>query len=165
MHQCLPVASGGDESQTIPDLSFRFQIPIGLSDHTLSSQTAVVSVALGACIVEKHLTVSRDEDGPDSSFSLEPIEFAEMVQAIRTAEKTVGVVHYGPTDSDRNNLAFRRSLFVIRDIKAGEPFTPDNVKSIRPGQGLEPRFIDEVLESKAAEAIPRGTPLDWRHVA
>jgi N-acetylneuraminate synthase len=151
--------------KTIPDLAFRFQIPIGLSDHTLQSQTAVVSVAMGASIVEKHLTDSRDEEGPDSSFSLEPSEFAEMVQAIRTSEKTIGAVHYGPTESDHKNLAFRRSLFAVRDIQAGEPFTPDNVKSIRPGQGLEPRYIDEILESKAAEAIPRGTPLHWRHVA
>lgn len=151
--------------KTIPDLSFRFQIPIGLSDHTLASQTAVVSVAMGASIVEKHLTISRKDAGPDSSFSLEPDEFSEMVQAIRTAEKTMGNVHYGPTECDQNNLAFRRSLFAVADIKAGEPFTQENVRSIRPGQGLEPRHIDEILESKAAEAIPRGTPLDWRHVA
>ena len=151
--------------KTIPDLSFRFQIPIGLSDHTLASQTAVISIAMGACIVEKHLTISRDQSGPDSSFSLEPQEFSDMAQAIRTAEKTIGVVHYGPTDSDRKNLAFRRSLFAVRDIKAGEPFTPDNVRSIRPGQGLEPRYFDDILESKATEAIPRGTPLNWRHVA
>ncbi len=151
--------------KTIPDLGFRFQIPIGLSDHTLSSQAAVVAVAMGACIVEKHLTLSRDDDGPDSSFSLEPHEFAEMVQAIRTTKQTMGTVHYGPTESDQNNLAFRRSLFAVRDIKAGEPFTPENVRSIRPGQGLAPRFFDEVLESTATEAIPRGTPLHWRHVA
>ena len=88
-----------------------------------------------------------------------------MGTAIRTAEKAIGNVHYGPTQSDQNNLAFRRSLFAVRDIKAGEPFTMDNVRSIRPGQGLEPRFFDEVLEGKAAEEIPRGTPLNWRHVA
>ena len=151
--------------QTIPDLAFRFQVPIGLSDHTLDHQASVISVALGACIVEKHITLSRDEQGPDSSFSLEPHEFAEMVSAIRSAEKTIGCVHYGPTDSDKNNRAFRRSLFAIRDIQSGEPFTEENVRSIRPGQGLEPVYLDEVLKSNAAEEIPRGTPLTWRHVA
>ena len=105
------------------------------------------------------------DDGPDSSFSLEPDEFASLVTAIRTAEKTIGTVHYGPTDSDQKNLAFRRSLFAVRDIKTGEHFTNENVRSIRPGQGLEPVYLDEVLERSAAEEIPRGTPLKWRHVA
>lgn len=151
--------------RTIPDLAFRFPIPIGLSDHTLDHQTSVISVSLGASIIEKHITLSREEDGPDSSFSLEPDEFASLVLAIRTAEKTIGTVHYGPTDSDKNNRAFRRSLFAVQDIQAGEPFTPDNVRSIRPGQGLKPVHLDEVLERFAAEEIPRGTPLKWRHVA
>ena len=151
--------------KTIPDLAFRFQVPIGLSDHTLSSQTAVIAVSLGARIVEKHLTISREETGPDSSFSLEPSEFAEMVSAVRAAESTMGSVHYGPTESDKNNRAFRRSLFAVRDIQPGEAFTDENVRSIRPGQGLEPKFMDDVLQSNASEAIPRGTPLKWKHVA
>ena len=151
--------------KTIPDLAFRFQIPVGLSDHSMQSQTAVVSVALGASIVEKHLTDSRDNGGPDSSFSLEPTEFAEMVSAVRTAEKALGRVHYGPNSSDKNNVAFRRSLFAVRDIKAGEAFTNENVRSIRPGQGLEPMHFDQVKESTASQEIPRGTPLNWRHVA
>lgn len=151
--------------RTIPDLAFRFQIPVGLSDHTLEEMTSVVSVSLGASIIEKHLTLSRSEEGPDSSFSLEPDEFASLVGAIRNAETTMGKVHYGPSDSDRNNRAFRRSLFAVRDIQAGEPFTPDNVRSIRPGQGLEPVHLDEVLARSASEEIPRGTPLNWRHVA
>lgn len=151
--------------RTIPDLSFRFQIPIGLSDHTLASQTAVVAVAMGACIVEKHFTVSRDDVGPDSSFSLEPDEFAEMVNAIRESEQTMGSVHYGPTLTDIKNLPFRRSLFAVEDIQAGEPFTLENVRSIRPGHGLEPMFLEELLEGSAAESIARGTPIQWRHVA
>jgi len=150
---------------TITDLAFRFQVPVGLSDHTLETQTSVISVCLGANIIEKHLTISRKDNGPDSSFSLEPGEFAEMVSAVRQAEKTLGSVHYGPTKSDQNNLAFRRSLFVVQDIKAGERFTSDNIRSIRPGQGLKPIHIDQVLEGIAAESIPRGTPLSWRHVA
>ena len=150
---------------TIADLGSRFQIPIGLSDHTLASQAPVVSVCLGASIIEKHLTISRYDEGPDSSFSLEPSEFAEMVGQVREAEKAIGVVHYGPTQSDKNNRAFRRSLFVVEDIQAGEKFTSQNVRSIRPGQGLEPVHMDKVMQSNAAEAIPRGTPLDWSHVA
>ena len=149
---------------TIADLKSRFQIPVGLSDHTLASLAPVVSVCLGGTIIEKHLTVSRNEKGPDSSFSLEPEEFAEMVGAVREAEKTIGSVHYGTTKSDKNNLAFRRSLFAVQDIQAGEKFTDQNVRSIRPGQGLEPVHIDQVMKSNAAETIPRGTPLNWRHV-
>ena len=150
---------------TIPDLAFRFQIPIGLSDHTLDHQTPVVAVCLGASIVEKHITISRNEQGPDSGFSLTPDEFGEMVTAIRKAESAMGNIHYGPTKSDKDNRAFRRSLFAVRDIKAGEPFTEDNVRSIRPGQGLEPVHFDTIMESSAAQEIPKGTPLSWRHVA
>ena len=150
---------------TIADLKSRFQIPVGLSDHTLASLAPVVSVCLGGTIIEKHLTISRNEKGPDSSFSLEPGEFAEMVGAVRESEKTIGVVHYGTTESDKNNRAFRRSLFAVEDIEAGEKFTYQNVRSIRPGQGLEPVHFDQVMQSNAAEAIPRGTPLNWRHVA
>lgn len=151
--------------RTIPDLAFRFNVPVGLSDHTLSNESAVLAIAMGATIVEKHLTLSRAEQGPDSSFSLEPQEFAELVQAIRIAEAALGQVHYGPTSSDQNNLAFRRSLFAIRDIAAGERFTEENVRSIRPGQGLAPKHIDDLLSGHAAEPIERGTPLSWRHVA
>jgi len=151
--------------KTIPDLAFRFQIPVGLSDHTLEDQSAIVSVALGASIIEKHITLSREEEGPDSGFSLEPHEFARLVDSVRVAEKAVGRVHYGGTQSDENNRTFRRSLFAVQDIKAGESFTPENVRSIRPGQGLEPIHLDQILESNATEEIPRGTPLTWRHVA
>ena len=150
---------------TIADLKARFQIPVGLSDHTLASLAPTVSVCLGGTIIEKHLTVSRNDEGPDSSFSLEPTEFAEMVNAVRETEKASGTIHYGATESDKNNLAFRRSLFAVQDIQAGEKFTAQNVRSIRPGQGLEPIHIDQVMESNATEAIARGTPLDWRHVA
>ncbi|MEM7785473.1 MAG: pseudaminic acid synthase [Planctomycetota bacterium] len=151
--------------KTIPDLAFRFQVPVGLSDHTLGIQAPIVSVAMGASIIEKHLTISRNDPGPDSTFSLEPDEFEEMVQSVRLAEKTLGQVHYGTTQSDKNNLAFRRSLFAIRNIEEGEPFTSENVRSIRPGQGLEPKHLEQVLDSHASEPITRGTPLQWRHVA
>ena len=151
--------------RTIPDLAFRFAIPVGLSDHTLSHDSAMLSVAMGGNLIEKHLTLSRDEGGPDSSFSLTPDEFAATVAAIRQAEACLGQVHYGTTASDQNNLAFRRSLFAVKDIQAGEPLTHENVRSIRPGQGLPPKHLDEIIDRPATEAIPKGTPLDWRHVA
>ena len=150
--------------RTLPDLAARFQLPVGLSDHTLDHHSSITSVALGGSIIEKHLTLSRSEEGPDSSFSLEPSEFAELVNAIRTTEKTLGNVNYGPTESDQNNLAFRRSLFAIQDIEQGEQFTLENVRSLRPGEGLEPVHLDKVLSATAAQPIPRGTPLNWQHV-
>ena len=151
--------------KTLLDLASRFNIPVGLSDHTLDHHSAITSVALGGSIIEKHLTLSRTEEGPDSSFSLEPAEFAELVNAIRTTEKAMGDVNYGPTESDQNNLAFRRSLFAVQDIQPGEKFTHENVRSLRPGKGLEPVHLDKVLSATASQQIPRGTPLDWHHVA
>lgn len=151
--------------RTIPDLAFRFQVPVGLSDHTITHESASLSVALGGSMIEKHITLSRDEAGPDSSFSSTPEEFQEMVLAVRQAEACLGSVHYGPTESDKNNIAFRRSLFAVRDIAVGEKLTNENVRSIRPGQGLPPKHLDELIDREATEAIPKGTPLDWRHVA
>ncbi len=151
--------------KTLPDLASRFNIPVGLSDHTLDHHSAITSVALGGSIIEKHLTLSRTEEGPDSSFSLEPAEFAELVNAVRTTEKAMGDINYGPTESDQNNLAFRRSLFAVQDIQPGEKFTHENVRSLRPGKGLEPVHLDKVLSATASQQIPRGTPLDWHHVA
>lgn len=151
--------------KTLPDLASRFNIPVGLSDHTLDHHSAITSVALGGSIIEKHLTLSRTEEGPDSSFSLEPTEFAELVNAVRTTEKAMGDINYGPTESDQNNLAFRRSLFAVQDIQPGEKFTHENVRSLRPGKGLAPVHLDKVLSATASQQIPRGTPLDWHHVA
>jgi pseudaminic acid synthase len=150
--------------KTIPHLAEHFGVAVGLSDHTLESATAVAGVALGACIIEKHLTLSRDFPGPDSAFSMEPQEFAAMVQAIRTVEKALGGVQYGVAPHEAASLGFRRSLFVVQDMAAGEVFTPDNVRSIRPGYGLHPRHLEEVLGRRAARAIARGTPLSWHLV-
>lgn len=147
--------------RTIPDLAQRFQVPVGLSDHTLGLAVPIAAVALGACIVEKHLTLSRKTPGPDSAFSLEPDEFKAMVDAIRTAEKALGQVNYQVGPSESKSRVFRRSLFVVEDVKAGELFTERNVRSIRPGYGLHTRHLAEVLGSKAARDIKRGTPLDW----
>jgi len=125
----------------------------------------VAAVALGACMIEKHLTLSRDIPGPDSSFSLEPCEFKMMVEAVRTTEKALGQLRYGPTKTEADTLVFRRSLFVISDIKEGEPFTSENVRSIRPGHGLAPKHIREILGERAARDIPKGTPLSWSDLA
>ena len=147
--------------RTIPHLAEAFGVPVGLSDHTLGIAVPVAAVALGACIVEKHFTLSRDVPGPDSAFSLEPHEFKAMVEAIRTAEKTLGEVRYEVGEQEAKSRVFRRSLFVVKDMKAGEVFTEENVRSIRPGYGLPPKFLKEVLGRRAARDIKRGTPLEW----
>jgi pseudaminic acid synthase len=150
--------------RTIPELSRRFDVPAGLSDHTMGTAIPVAAVALGACIIEKHLTLSRAEPGPDSTFSLEPQEFKAMVDAVRVAEKALGHVHFGFGANEASSRAFRRSLFVVRDVKSGETFTPENVRAIRPGYGLHTRHLSEVLGRQAACDIERGTPLRWELV-
>jgi pseudaminic acid synthase len=149
---------------TIPEMLRRFGVPVGLSDHTLGIAAPVAAVVLGACIVEKHLTLSRSTPGPDSAFSLEPHEFKAMVDAVRTAEKALGEVHFGGSGKEIASRIFRRSLFVVEDVKQGEAFTEANVRSIRPGNGLHPRHLAEVLGKNAAQGIKRGTPLRWEFV-
>jgi len=145
--------------RTLSDLAARFSVPVGLSDHTMGHTVPVAAVALGACIVEKHFTLSRATPGPDSAFSLEPEEFAAMVTAIRTTEKALGRVNYQVSANEAKSRQFRRSLFVVKDIQKGEPFTEQNVRAIRPGQGLHTRHLDEVLGQRAVRDLKRGTPL------
>jgi len=147
--------------RTIPHLAAAFGVPAGLSDHTMSPIVPVAAVTLGACLIEKHLTLSRGLAGPDSAFSQEPEEFAAMVQAVRAAEQALGKVSYEVTEKEKTSQVFRRSLFVVRDVEQGERFTADNVRSIRPGHGLHTRYLDQVLDRRAAINIPRGTPLSW----
>jgi N-acetylneuraminate synthase len=147
--------------RTIPELARKFDVPAGLSDHTKGIAVPVAAVALGACIVEKHLTLSRADQGPDSAFSLEPDEFKAMVDAIRFAQKALGDVQFGPSAQEQASLAFRRSLFVVEDVKSGEMFTSKNVRSIRPAHGLHARHLPAVLGRRAACDIERGTPLSW----
>jgi pseudaminic acid synthase len=147
--------------RTIPDLAARFGVPVGLSDHTLGTAVPTAAVALGACIIEKHFTRSRAVVGPDSTFSLEPQEFTAMVGAVRIAEQALGAVNYSLTPKEAATRVFRRSLFVVRDVAAGERLTADNVRSIRPGSGLSPKHLAEVIGRAAKHAIPRGTPLRW----
>jgi N-acetylneuraminate synthase len=147
--------------RTIPDISARFGVPAGLSDHTMGHTVPVAAVALGACILEKHFTLDRKVPGPDSSFSMEPQEFKAMVEAIRVTERALGKVNYEVSANESKSRQFRRSLFVVADVKAGEAFTTKNVRSIRPGHGLHTRHLGEVLGLKAVKEVKEGTPLDW----
>jgi N-acetylneuraminate synthase len=159
-----PAAPEEMNLRTIPELARRFDVPAGLSDHTMGSAVPVAAVALGACIIEKHITLSRSEPGPDSAFSLEPDEFKAMVDAVRIAEKALGKIHFGFSAHEASSRAFRKSLFVVQDVKRGDLLTAENVRSIRPGHGLHTRHLPEVLGRHAACDIERGTPLSWELV-
>ncbi|MFZ5803172.1 MAG: pseudaminic acid synthase [Candidatus Omnitrophota bacterium] len=150
--------------RTIPDLYRRFSVPIGLSDHTMGWTVPVAAVALGACIVEKHLTLSRTMKGPDSAFSMEPEEFKKMVQAVWHTQMAMGTIHYGPTASERKTIRYRRSLFAVRDIVEGEKLTPAHVRSIRPAAGLPPKYYKNILGRKARCHIRAGTPLNFKMI-
>ncbi len=147
--------------QTIPHMAETFGTPVGLSDHTMGIAVPVASIVYGACIIEKHFTLSRQDKGPDSSFSLEPDEFKQMVNAVRQAEKAIGDVNYEISESEKKSRVFRRSLFIVQDVAAGEVLTDQNVRSIRPGQGLHTRFLPEVIGKKVVRDVKKGTPLTW----
>ena len=149
---------------TIPDIASRFEVVAGLSDHSMGHTVAVTSVALGAHVIEKHFIRSRSDGGPDASFSMEPSEFAEMVKAVREAEAAIGGIRYGAGVAESANITFRRSLFVAQDIRAGEPFTSANIRVIRPGHGLAPDTLDDILASRASVDLQAGTPLEWSMV-
>ena len=149
---------------TMAALAQTFGVAVGLSDHTLGHAVAVAAVALGACMVEKHFTLSRKVKGPDSAFSMEPAELAEMVRAIRIAEAAIGRVKYGAGEAEEKSKVFRRSLYVVSDVKAGEALTEKNVRAIRPGFGMHTRHLTEVLGHRAARDLSTGSPLDWSMV-
>lgn len=159
-----PAPYRGMNLNTIPDIAERFNVVAGLSDHTLGISAAVTATALGARIIEKHFILDRKLGGPDASFSLEPDEFSEMVKSVRAAEDSVGVVDYELTEQAKNNRAFARSLFAVNDIKSGEIFTKENIRSIRPGYGIMPKYIDDILGKKAKKDITKGTPIKWELV-
>ncbi len=150
--------------RTIADMRRRWDVPVGLSDHTLGATAAVTAVALGACILEKHFTLSRLDRTADAEFSLEADELRAMVIAVREAEAALGAVRYGPSERERSSLAFRRSLFVVEDVAEGEAFTAQSVRSIRPSHGLAPRHLADVLGRAATRDVQRGTPLAWELV-
>lgn len=145
--------------RTIPHLADAFGVVAGLSDHTLGSAVAIAAVALGGRVVEKHFCFTRSEPGPDSSFSMEPAEFKEMVQAIRVAEKALGRVNYELCEKEMVSRSHRRSLFVVEDIAEGELLTAKNVRSVRPADGLHTRYYSKVVGKKALKALTKGTPL------
>ena len=150
---------------TIPDMRARFDCHVGLSDHTLGIGVAIASVALGATVIEKHFTLDRSEGGVDSGFSMEPAEMAQLVKESSCAWQALGKVHYGSSRADESSLKFRRSIYVVADIQAGERFTPDNARSIRPGLGLPPKHLAAVYGQTATCYIPRGTPLNWNLIS
>ncbi len=146
---------------TIRDLRARFDIPVGLSDHSMGAYSAVTAVAMGASIIEKHFCISRAIENPDSSFSMEPDEFRDMVDQVREVERAIGTVTYGVSQQEESNACFRRSLFVVKDIAAGERLTPENIRSIRPAYGLKPKYYKDVLGRTAKCDLKRGTPLTF----
>ena len=149
---------------TIPDMIEKFDCIIGLSDHTLGGDVSTAAVALGANIIEKHFILDRKMGGPDSEFSMEPHEFKQMVDSIRNVEKALGKVNYELSDKMKANREFSRSLFVVEDIKKGSVITEDNVRSIRPGFGLHPKYLNEILGKKVNQNLNKGTPFEWSFI-
>lgn len=143
----------------IPDMREKFRVPVGLSDHSAGDIAAIVAVSMGACVVEKHMCLSRNIPNPDAAFSMEPAEFKKMVDDIRDALEIKGKVQYGPTEKEEDNLKFRRSLFAVKEIHVGDTFTEENVRSIRPSNGLKPIYLKELLGKKAKRDIPYGMPI------
>lgn len=156
-----PAPASDYNLRTIDDMARRYGHVTGLSDHTLDNTTAIVSVAMGASIIEKHFTLDRKGGGPDDSFSLEPKELAELCKGARTAWEAIGHVDYGKKSSELGNVKFRRSLYVVKDLAAGDAFSLDNVRSIRPGFGLPPKYFEEVLRHKSVRDIKAGSALNW----
>ena len=147
--------------RTMQNMKETFGVPVGLSDHSMGAVGAVTAVALGASIIEKHFCLDRAIENPDSSFSMNPSEFKQMVKDVRQAEMAIGCVKYGPTRQEMGNLQFRRSIFCVKDIKKGEKITRDNVRIIRPGYGLVPKYYNGIMGQKALQDIRRGTPLQF----
>jgi len=150
--------------RTIPNLADTFKTVVGLSDHTLGISVPIASVALGACIIEKHLTLDRKLGGPDAAFSLEPAEFKEMVKSVREVEEALGEVSYDLTEKMKKSRELSRSLFVVKDMNAGDIFTEENLRSIRPGYGLPPKYLKEILSKRATQDIKKGIALRWELV-
>ena len=156
-----PASPEGTNLRTIPHMRELFGCAVGLSDHTLGIGAAVASVALGATVIEKHFTLSRAEGGVDAAFSLEPAEMAQLVRECRTAALALGAVSYERAEQEQKSLQFRRSLYVVEDMKAGDVFTEKNLRRIRPGMGLSPKYYDVLLGQRVKQDVMRGTALSW----
>ncbi len=156
-----PAPAADYNLRTLPDMAQRFRLPAGLSDHTLDNTTAVAAVALGACIIEKHFTLDRNGGGPDDSFSLEPDGLAALCRDSRTAWQALGAVDYGLKSSEQGNIKFRRSLYFVRDMQAGETIDAGAIRSVRPGYGLAPKHFDALLGKTLKRAVSACTPVSW----
>ena len=156
-----PAPAADYNLRTLPDMAQRFRLPAGLSDHTLDNTTAVAAVALGACIIEKHFTLDRNGGGPDDSFSLEPDGLAALCRDSRTAWQALGAVDYGLKSSEQGNIKFRRSLYFVRDMPAGETIDAGAIRSVRPGYGLAPKHFDALLGKTLKRAVSACTPVSW----
>ncbi len=156
-----PAISDDMHLKTIVDMKNTFQIPIGLSDHSMGSLGATVAVALGGNVIEKHFCLSREIENPDASFSMTPEEFSQMVKDIRNTEKAMGEATYGVSKQEESSMVFRRSIFVVKDVKKGETFTEENTRIIRPGYGIKPKYFKDILGTKADKDIKEGTPFDF----
>jgi len=159
-----PATPGNTNILTIPHMRDLFGCEVGLSDHTMGLGVSVASVALGATVVEKHFTLNRADGGVDSTFSMEPAEMAELVVETERAWQSLGKISYGATEAEKKSIVFRRSLYVVRDLKAGDMLTTENVRAIRPGFGLPPKYLDVVLGMVVNCAVPRGTRLQWEMI-
>jgi N-acetylneuraminate synthase len=159
-----PATPESTNVRTIPHMRELFDVQVGLSDHTMGNGTAICAVALGATIIEKHFTLNRADGGVDAAFSLEPDELKLLVQESEHAWQSLGAVSYGPTDAEKASLLFRRSIYVAEDMQAGETFTQENLRVVRPGHGLAPKYLDLLLGHKSSRNISRGTPMSWELV-
>jgi pseudaminic acid synthase len=141
-----------------------FGVLAGLSDHSLANDTSIAAVSLGACIIEKHITERRSDGGPDAAFSLEPTEFAKLIESVRNVEAALGNVQFGPSGTEVANMIFRKSIFVAQDIAEGESFSRQNIRVVRPGYGLHPKYFEQILGKVSNCSISFGTPLKWAHI-
>lgn len=159
-----PSSPENSNLKTIPDLRQTFDIQVGISDHTLGIGVSLASVTFGAVLIEKHFTLSRDDGGVDSAFSLEPEEMKNLVNESKRAWQSIGTVSYGVTEEDKGSLQFRRSLYVVEDVSEGEVFTMKNVRAIRPGLGLPPKHLETLLGKRSVKSLKRGTPLALEYI-
>jgi N-acetylneuraminate synthase len=160
-----PASPAASHLATLAQLRAQFECEVGLSDHTLGIGAAIASVALGATVIEKHVTLSRALGGVDAAFSLEPAELKQLVLESHSAWQARGRVHFGPTEDERSSLVFRRSLYICKDLKAGDLLTPENLRAIRPGYGLPPRYLDQLMGKRLTMPAKRGTPMSWHLIA
>jgi N-acetylneuraminate synthase len=156
-----PATAENTNIQTIPHMRELFDCEVGLSDHTLGIGVSLASVAVGATVIEKHFTLSRSDGGVDSAFSMEPQEMSTLVVESERAWQALGTVSYGPTEAEQKSLIYRRSLYVVKDMNAGEMFTQENVRAIRPGYGLPPKYLSQIIGRRAVRAMKRGTAISW----